>query len=108
MGMLRRIRPRTLAFSLGVLLIAVTLGWCAKEAWRGHARHDLLTAIVEHGGDYQQRIGAAPKMSFVRQWCGDQCVVVIWLPPDRSGPSADEIRIEFPKAQILVAADIRP
>jgi hypothetical protein len=44
-------------------------------------------------------------LSFIRRLCGDQRIVVIWRPPDKSGPTEDEIKATFLKAQILVASN---
>ena len=107
-------KRRRYQFRLRTLMIVVTLlvlaaaGWCANQARRAWARTSILEAIREHGGDYQQHLGAIPKMSFVRRLCGDQCVIVVWRPRDGSGPTEDEIGAEFPKVQILVASDDRP
>jgi hypothetical protein len=101
-------RLRTLMIGLAALLLLAAAGWCANQARRARARTSILETIREHGGDYQQHLGAIPKMSFVRRLCGDQCVVVVWRPRDGSGPTEDEIRAEFPKVQILVASDDRP
>jgi hypothetical protein len=101
-------RLRTLLIGVGVLLLLATAGWCAKETWIGLDRHALLSAVRAHGGEYQPHLGAPSRMSFVRRLCGDECVVVIWRPPDNSGPTENEIRARFPKVQILVASDERP
>jgi hypothetical protein len=103
-----RFRLRTLLIGLAALLLLAAACWCANQARRARARTSILEAIREHGGDYQQHLGAIPKMSFVRRLCGDQCVIVVWRPRDGSGPTEDEIRAEFPKVQILVASDDRP
>jgi hypothetical protein len=101
----RRFQFRLLTLLIGITIFAVVAWWCITEARIAQDRVLLLETIKTRGGDYQQHLGGQSRLPLIRRLCGDQCVVVIWRPHDRSGPSEDEIRARFPKVQILVASD---
>ncbi len=103
-----RFKFRLLTLLIGVTIFAVIAWWCIAEARVAQARVAILAAIKNCGGDYQQHLGGPSRMSAIRRFCGDQCVVVIWRPHDLSGPSADEIRARFPKVQLLIATEDQP
>jgi hypothetical protein len=100
----RRFPFRLLTVLIGVSIFGLVAWWTFAEVRIAQNRVSLLAEIKKHGGDYQPQLGRSD-LSFIRRLCGDQWIVVIWRPPDKSGPTEAEIKATFPKAQILVASN---
>jgi hypothetical protein len=89
---------------IGVSVFGVVAWWTFADVRIARNRVLILAEIKKYGGDYQPQLGESD-LSFIRRLCGDQPIVVIWRPPDKSGPTEDEIKTTFPKFQILVASN---
>jgi hypothetical protein len=86
-----------------LLVISISVGgyWCMSELHEASQRQLVLQELRDCGGDYQPVVTGGPKFSFIRQWYKDVPIATIWLPKSPRRLSAQQIKEEFPEAQLL-------